>query len=106
MSNKILQLSSDFAYQKIYINLVKELSKLEFKQIVYVPVRWQHLIDGNRDDSLKDVEYYYSYILKRNILFRLRYFTKIKIILKDIESSINVHQIGLVHAHFMFSDGG
>src|SRR5690606_30674220 len=24
----------------------------------------------------------------------------------DIESSINVHQIGLVHAHFMFSDGG
>lgn len=106
MEKKLLQISSDFADQKVYVNLVRELSRIDYKQIVYVPVRWQSKIDGNRDDSIKDVSYYYSYILKRTILFKLRYYRKINLILADLESKIEIREIGLVHAHFLFSDGG
>ncbi len=105
MKNKLLQISNDFADQKIYVNLVRHLSEKGFEQIVYVPVRWQEKIDGNRDDSIKNLEYHYSYILKRNLLFKLRFHRKISIILNDLESKIDLKEVGLVHAHFLFSDG-
>ncbi|WP_321826097.1 glycosyltransferase family 4 protein [Maribacter dokdonensis] len=106
MNKKILQISNDFADQKIYINLVKSLSKKGFKQVVYVPVKKQNKIDGNRDDSVDNVDYCFSFILKTNILFRLRYYKKIKLILNDIESKIDLDKIDIVHSHFLFSDGG
>lgn len=106
MSEILLQLSNDFADQKIYVNLVRNLSERGFKQIVYVPVKKKNKIDGNRDDSIKNVEFIYSFILKTNIFFRLRYFNKIELILNDIESKINISNIRMVHAHFLFSDGG
>lgn len=106
MNKKILQISNDFADQKIYVNLVKRLSILGYKQIVYVPVKCKSKINGNRDDSLTNVDYIYSYILKRNIIFRLRYFNKIKILFNDLEKKIDLNQIDLIHAHFLFSDGG
>ncbi len=105
MKKKLLQISNDFADQKIYVNLVRHLSDEGFEQIVYVPVRWREKIDGNRDDSVKNVTYHYSYILKRNLLFKLRFHRKIAIILRDLEHKINVSEVGLVHAHFLFSDG-
>jgi len=105
MKKKLLQISNDFADQKIYVNLVKRLSERGFEQIVYVPVRWKEKIDGNRDDSIKDVTYHYSYILKSNPLFKLRFHRKIIIILKDLEGKIDPGTIGLAHAHFLFSVG-
>lgn len=105
MKKKLLQISNDFADQKIYVNLVRHLSDKGFEQIVYVPVRWKEKIDGNRDDSIKNVTYHYSYILKRNLLFKLRFHRKIAIILRDLEHKIDVSTLGLVHAHFLFSDG-
>jgi glycosyltransferase involved in cell wall biosynthesis len=105
MKNKLLQISNDFADQKIYVNLVKRLSAKGFEQMVYVPVRWQEKINGNRDDSIKGVTYHYSYILKRNLLFKLRFYRKIRIILNDLERKIDLSEVGLVHAHFLFSDG-
>ncbi|WP_405411529.1 glycosyltransferase family 4 protein [Maribacter sp. Asnod1-A12] len=106
MNKKILQISNDFADQKIYINLVKSLSKKGFKQVVYVPVKKQNKIDGNRDDSVENVDYFFSFILKTNLLFKLRYYKKIKLILNDIESKIDLDKIDIVHSHFLFSDGG
>lgn len=106
MKKKLLQISNDFADQKIYVNLVRKLSSEGFKQIVYVPLKWKYKIDGNKDDSIKDVTYHYSYILKRNILFKLQFRRKLRIILEDIERKINIDELGLVHAHFLFSDGG
>lgn len=106
MEKKLLQISNDFADQKIYINLVRKLSDNGYSQIVYVPLKWRNKINGNRDDSIKRVEFYYSYILKRNLLFKLQYYKKIKIILNDLEDKINLNEVGLIHAHFLFSDGG
>ncbi|MEJ4087312.1 glycosyltransferase family 4 protein [Galbibacter orientalis] len=106
MTKTILHLSNDFSDQKIYINLVRKLDERGYKQIVYVPLKWEYKINGNRDDKLKNVTYHYSYILKRNILFRLRYFNKINLILKDIENLIIIQDVNLIHAHFLFSDGG
>lgn len=106
MNKTILQISSDFADQKIYVNLVRKLSELGYEQEVYVPVRWENKIDGNRDDSIKDVTYNYSFILKRNLFFKLRYFRKIRIITEDLIKKSAIEKIDLVHAHFLFSDGG
>lgn len=106
MKKQLLQISNDFADQKIYVNLVRRLSGRGFSQIVYVPIKWKSKINGNRDDTILNVQYHYSYILKRNILFKLLFHRKINIILKDLESKINLNEIGLVHAHFLFSDGG
>lgn len=106
MKNKLLQISSDFADQKIYVNLVRELSLRGFVQKIYVPVRWNSKINGNRDDTILNTSYHYSLILKPNILFKLRYHRKLKIIQKDIEQKIELNDIALIHAHFLFSDGG
>ena len=106
MSKRLLQISSDFADQKIYVNLVRKLSEQGYKQEVYVPVRWQNRIDGNRDDSIKNVSYHYSFILKRNLLFKLRFYRKIRIIAQDVSNKVDVQSIDLIHAHFLFSDGG
>ena len=84
---------------------MRNISKSNITQMVYVPVRWEHQIDGNRDDSIENVEYYYSFVLKRNIFFKLRFNRKIRIILSDLESKINIKEVGFVHAHFLFSDG-
>lgn len=106
MKGKLLQISNDFADQKIYINLVRNVSKYGIDQIVYVPLKWEHKIDWNRDASIENVQYYYSYILRRNPFFRLRYFNKIRLVTKDIEEKIDLSHVSLVHAHFLFSDGG
>ena len=105
MTKKLLQISNDFADQKIYVNLVRHLSEQGMEQIVYVPVRWEDKIDGNRDNAIENVEYHYSYILKRSLLFKLRFHRKIDIILSDLESKVDLGEVGLVHAHFLFSDG-
>ncbi|WBU90699.1 glycosyltransferase family 4 protein [Cellulophaga omnivescoria] len=106
MAKTILQLSNDFPDQKIYVNLVNRLSNFGYNQIVYVPVKWEDKIDGNRDESIKNVEYHYSYILKRSLLFRLQYHKKINIILQDLESKVDLREVDLIHGHFLFSDGG
>ncbi len=106
MDKSILQISSAFTEQKLYINLVRKVSISGYKQIVYVPVRWEDRIDMNRDDSIANVDYHYSYILRRNPIFKLRFYRKIRIILKDLESKVDVDKVGMVHAHFLFSDGG
>ncbi len=106
MEKSLLHLSNDFADQKIYVNLVRRLSEKDFKQIVYVPVKWKYKLNGNRDDSIKNTVYFYSYILRPTIVFKLRYFRKLRIILDDIESKIDLNEVSLIHAHFLFSDGG
>lgn len=106
MQNKLLHISSAFAIQKIYVNLVESLSRKGREQIVYVPVRNSNQIDGNRRDSIPNCDYHYSLILKDNLWFKVRYKRKIRIILQDLLSKVKIDDVGLVHAHFLFSDGG
>ena len=106
MKDKLLQISSAFAQQKIYVNLTEKLSKKGYSQIIYVPVRNSQQLNGNRNDAIANCEYIYSHILKDNLLFKLRFRRKIRIIYNDLLAKIDIESVRLVHAHFLFSDGG
>ncbi|MBS4063683.1 MAG: glycosyltransferase family 4 protein [Chitinophagaceae bacterium] len=104
MSKEILHLCTDFTKQSIYNQLVTYLSKLGFEQNIYVPVRTREEIDMYRNYELSNVKYYYSYILKK--IDRINYFGKIKKTSTDVSSNFDLNNVKLIHAHFLFSDGG
>lgn len=101
---EILHICSDFAKQSIYNQLVTHLSKSGIDQKIYVPVRTKAEIDKNKNADLLNVEYQYSFIL--NKIDRINYFGKISKTFKDLTTHFDVSKVGLVHAHFLFSDGG
>jgi glycosyltransferase involved in cell wall biosynthesis len=106
LKNALLHISNNFADQKIYVNLVKKLSGKGYNQIVYTALKEKKLLDGNRDESLKRVEYHYSFILSKNIFHRVNYNRNIRLKLNDIENKVALDTVSLIHAHFLFSDGG
>jgi glycosyltransferase involved in cell wall biosynthesis len=101
---KVLHICSDFSKQSIYNQLVTNLSIQGINQEVYVPVRTEQEIGKNQNDNLDNVDYKYSFIL--NKFDRVDYFGKINKIEKDLTSSIDVENCDVIHAHFLFSDGG
>jgi glycosyltransferase involved in cell wall biosynthesis len=101
---KVLHICSDFSKQSIYNQLVSHLSVAEIEQVVYVPTRTQNELGKNQKENLTNVNYKYSFIL--NKIDRINYFGKIKKIEKDLTSSIDVKNCDVIHAHFLFSDGG
>lgn len=103
-SLNILHISSDFAKQKVYPNLVRSISQMGVNQSVYVPVRTREEVDGNRDWELLNVQYKYSHIL--NLYDKLNYFSKIRKTFSDLENSFQLKDFDVIHAHFLFSDGG
>jgi glycosyltransferase involved in cell wall biosynthesis len=104
MRIEILHLCTDFAKQGIYNQLVTHISKLGFWQSIYVPVRTREEIGSNSNMQLSNVKYYYSHILKK--IDRLNYFGKIKKTSSDVSSNFDLANVKLIHAHFLFSDGG
>lgn len=101
---KVLHICSDFSKQSIYNQMVTNLSIQGINQEVYVPVRTEEEIGKNQNRNLDNVNYKYSFIL--NKLDRINYFGKINKIEKDLTSSIDVKNCDVIHAHFLFSDGG
>lgn len=101
---KVLHICSDFSNQSIYNQLVTNLSINSIDQEVYVPVRRKEEIGRYQNKELKNVNYRYSFIL--NKIDRINYFGKINKIEKDLSSHITVQNCDLIHAHFLFSDGG
>jgi glycosyltransferase involved in cell wall biosynthesis len=101
---KVLQICSDFSKQSIYNQLVSHLSEGGIDQEVYVPTRTVEEIGKNQNGNLNNVKYKYSFIL--NKIDRIDYFGKINKIEKDLSSSIDLGKCNLMHAHFLFSDGG
>lgn len=100
----ILHLSTDFARQALYVQLVRVLAKLGIRQMVYVPVRTAGEVDKNRDDEIPDVQWQFSFVL--NLWLKVNYFRKIKVVERDILSHFSLTDVQVIHAHFMFSDGG
>lgn len=100
----VLHLSSDFARQKIYSNLLKHLSVKGLNQLVFVPVRTKSELYVNVDSSLTNIKYRFSHIL--NLYHKINYFRKIKVTFSSLENAFDLRQVDLIHAHFLFSDGG
>lgn len=101
---KVLHICSDFSRQRIYDELITGLSRLGIDQHIYIPVRTEGEINRNRNKELSNVEYSYSHILK--LIDRFNFFGKINKTSQDIISKIDISTFDLVHAHFLFSDGG
>ena len=101
---KVLHICSDFSNRSLYNQLITHLSALHIEQNVYVPTRTQEEIDKNKNFDLENVNYQYSFLL--NKLDRINYFGKIKKIERNLTSTIDIENCDLIHAHFLFSDGG
>ena len=100
---KCIHLCSDYANQKIYRELITHLEAVGIEQFIYIAVRRMEDINRNRNDTLQNAKYHYSYLLKPidRVLFR----RKIKRVFYDLTSSVDVTKYSLVHAHFLYSDG-
>ncbi|MFL8938369.1 glycosyltransferase [Rossellomorea oryzaecorticis] len=103
---ELLHICSYYIGNKLYANLIKELSKSEINQHVFVPLKNDSFTGSNQLPSkYKTVDYYYKNILKR--YDRFFYFNKTRKQLHVIERSImSDSKIDFVHAHTLFSDGG
>src|SRR5690554_7048126 len=103
---KMLHITNDYSGSTVYKNLVGELDNLGISQIVYNPIKEVNRINKNNIDlEVNDSEIIYSHILNKTT-DRIFYRRKIKKILKDIESKVDLTKVRFIHAHTWYSDGG
>lgn len=98
---KILHISSDFLYTDVYNQLFNSLSDRTNEQLVYSAVKRRELGTTYETENYKTI---ISPIL--DVSDRLFFGKRIKKVFKDIVSKINVSNYDIIHAHFMFTDGG
>ncbi len=102
----ILHITNDYSGSTVYRNLISELDDLGLPQIVYNPIKEESRIGKNLIEfNVKDSEIIYSHILNKTtdrIFFR----KKIKKIIRNIETKIDLKKISFIHAHTWYSDGG
>ncbi len=102
---RVLHICSDFAKQSIYNQLVSHLAENnDLQQYVYVPTRTHEEIGKYQNLNLSNVNYFYKHIL--NKFDRIFYHNKISKTTKYITSELSGNSIDIIHAHFLFSDGG
>src|SRR5690606_25523677 len=94
---------SDYSKQELYKNLVESLDNDGLVQNIYVPTRTEAEI-GKYLPVGDSVNVHYKYILRKKD--RIFYFNKIKKIYNDLNNEISIKNISIIHAHFLFSDGG
>jgi glycosyltransferase involved in cell wall biosynthesis len=100
----VLHICSDYSRQRLYSELFLELSKKKFKQTIYVPVRTKEEIGKYDVSDIPLLRIVYANVLKKK--HRFLYQSKIKAVLLSLQSLVDLSEIDLVHAHFLFSDGG
>src|SRR5690554_6593083 len=102
----ILHITNDYSGSTVYKNLVGELDNLGIAQVIYTPVKSETSIGKNKIDlKVSSSEIIYSHILNKTT-DRIFYRNKIKKILKDIESKVDLTKVRFIHAHTWYSDGG
>lgn len=101
---KVLHLCSGYAKQRLYAEMISHLSARGVEQFVYVPVRTEKEINSNRLTEHSELGYRYSHILRKyhRIFFRM----KVHRVLSDLQKHTNINRYSLIHAHFLYSDGG
>lgn len=98
---KILQLSSDFQYQKLYPNLVKALSLENVQQVIYIQRRGHERYAAL--DGIDNVAVIQSF--QHKLWMKFFYKQRIRKIASDLETSVHIPQVSLTVAYFLFSDG-
>ncbi|ASN04228.1 glycosyltransferase family 4 protein [Virgibacillus necropolis] len=102
---KVLHICSYYTGNKLYMNMVENLSYKNIEQDVYIPVRDEKLIGKNQLSKDINIKYYYNNVLRKKD--RLLFFNKIKKQFIDIEKSVEIEfKLDFIHAHTLYSDGG
>ncbi|WP_411738687.1 glycosyltransferase family 4 protein [Peribacillus sp. S4] len=103
---RILHICSYYIGNKLYMNLIKQLSFKGINQEVFIPVKDKNYIGKNQlPQGYNTVNYCYRNILKKYDRFLL--YNKVNKQMKEIEKSLLINrEIDFVHAHTLFSDGG
>lgn len=103
---RILHICSYYIGNKLYMNLVKQLSFKGIDQEVFIPIKDKKYFGKNQlSPEFNSVNYYYRNILKKHD--KILFYNKINKQMRCIEDSIiNKKNIDFIHAHTLFSDGG
>jgi len=103
MSLSVLHICSDFAKQRIYFELVRQLASDGIAQKVYVPVRSDAELAAFKGVEIPGADFHCTKILRpfHRVLFR----RKIRTVTRDLLSRIDARGVDNVHAHFLYSDG-
>lgn len=101
-ANRVMHLCGDFAKQQIYTQLVAHLAGTGVHQVVYAAVRTAGEAAW-RPAELTDVPCHFRHILRgrHRIFFR----SKVRRVARDLAAQVDVSEIMLTHAHFLYSDG-
>lgn len=99
----ILHLCTDYPYQKIYRELVAHLDALGVQQTVYVPLRDAAEAGRNEYAGSDRIRTIYSHVLRPH--HRIFYGMKIRRLVEDVESKVDLGKVDVVNASFLFSEG-
>lgn len=100
----VLHLCSDYAKQRLYPQLFSELDDRNIFQTVYVPVRSHAELGVPRMKKTAHTTVYLSKVLQKH--HRYLYWQKKARIFADVIDKCRIENVSLIHAHFLFSDGG
>ena len=104
MNSHILHITNDYSGSTVYKNLVREIDLLGFRKPFILPFEIKiRLIRNLIEFESSDSKIYYRNILK--LKDRIQFSKKIRKIVRDIENSVDLDIIHLIHAHTWFSDG-
>ncbi len=98
----VLHICADLARQSLYSRMFKAIAAQGIGQSVYAAVRSEQE-QGWQSEELDGIPVQVRRILLRRhrILFR----SKIRSVAADIDRCYRLDQIGMIHAHFLYSDG-
>lgn len=99
----VLHLCSDFANQNIYTQLIRHLRAAGIQQRVFAAVRSQAEVDRQPADEAPELLFDIRNVLRRR--HRILFGSKIQLTCRTVEQRGWPASCGLIHAHFLYSDG-
>lgn len=100
---KLLHICNAYSINELYKRLVYEISEHNIHQDIFVPVRSASDIGMFDISNGTSLQVHYDFVLRK--YHRLMFYTKIKDIMRSLQTKVDVADITMVHAHFLFSDG-
>lgn len=98
----VLQLCSDYAWQRLYARLFAALHDVGVAQAVYVPVRGVAEL-AVAAPPRPAIAYYARHVLRKH--HRIFFRSKVRSVAADVAAVVAPASFALVHAHFLYSDG-
>lgn len=96
----ILHICPDFFDTPIYLNLFNSFSKKNFKSEVYVPLNMK---SSTREQYYENINLIYTKIYSN--MDRFVFYRKVNKIYNDVVDKIDIKNIDIIHAHYLFSSG-